>query len=165
MFQMNLTAIKAMETLDKLYLGLGLLTSLASLLACVTLMFAMSCIPAIRNRARNIVLCIVISNAGASIGTVMAVAVKIGYRGVSWESHPVCEAAATFAVMFRISGYLWTVALALHLCFEAWQKDSSLALPMTCPAHSICWGFPCKYEHFFLLLFYHSVPLRIRYSC
>lgn len=145
MFQMNLTAIIAMEPVDKLYLGLGLLTSLASLLACVTLFFALCCIPAIRNRSRYIVLYIVISNAGASIGTVMSVAVKIGYRGVSWESHPVCEAAAAFTVMFRISGHLWTVALALHLCFEAW-KNLSIASSMMWQAHCICWGFPRKYE-------------------
>ncbi|XP_061192763.1 uncharacterized protein LOC133200966 [Saccostrea echinata] len=142
MFKMNLTAIMAMEPVDKLYLGLGLLTSLASLLACLTLFFAFCCVPVIRNRARYIVLCIVIANAGVSIGTLMSVAVKLGYPEVSWRSHPVCESAAAITVLFRISGYLWTVTLALHLCFETWKKNLSIAPSMTWPAHCICWGFP-----------------------
>ena len=143
---LNLTAIMAMNPVDRLYLGLGLLTSFASLVASVALLFTVCCIPAIRNKARYIVLYIIMANAGASIGTIMSVFVKIGYPEVTWRSHPACESAAAITVLFRISGYLWTITLALYLCFEAWKKklsfNSSLIL---WPAHCICWGFPSMY--------------------
>nr|XP_022319696.1 G-protein coupled receptor 157-like [Crassostrea virginica] len=140
---LNLTAVMAMNPVDRLYLGLGLLTSFASLVASVALLFTVCCIPAIRNKARYIVLYIVMANVGASIGTIMSVFVKIGYPEVTWRSHPACESAAAITVLFRISGYLWTITLALYLCLEAWKKklsfNSSLIL---WPAHCICWGFP-----------------------
>lgn len=153
---LNLTAIMAMNPVDRLYLGLGLLTSFASLVASVALLFTVCCIPAIRNKARYIVLYIVMANVGASIGTIMSVFVKIGYPEVTWRSHPACESAAAITVLFRISGYLWTITLALYLCFEAWKKklsfNSSLIL---WPAHCICWGFPRMYL---------SPPLSLIYS-
>lgn len=143
MYGVNLTALMEMNSVDRLYLGLGLLTSLASLLACVTLFFVVCCIPAIRNKARYIVLFIVIANAGASIGTVVSVIVKVGYPVVSWRSHPACESAAALTVLFRISGYLWTVTLALFLCLEAWKKTLNFTSSLILwPAHCICWGFP-----------------------
>lgn len=143
MYGVNLTALMEMNSVDRLYLGLGLLTSLASLLACVTLFFVVCCIPAIRNKARYIVLFIVIANAGASIGTVVSVIVKVGYPVVSWRSHPACESAAALTVLFRISGYLWTVTLALFLCLEAWKKNLNFTSSLILwPAHCVCWGFP-----------------------
>lgn len=145
MYGVNLTALMEMNSVDRLYLGLGLLTSLASLLACVTLFFVVCCIPAIRNKARYIVLFIVIANSGASIGTVVSVIVKVGYPVVSWRSHPACESAAALTVLFRISGYLWTVTLALFLCLEAWKKTLNFTSSLILwPAHCICWGFPGK---------------------
>lgn len=45
--------------------------------------------------------------------------------------------------IWSISGYLWTVTLALFLCLEAWKKTLNFTSSLILwPAHCICWGFP-----------------------